>query len=160
MNDAPARTLGYAFALPRLVARLAGRKVRRAEFSGWEANGLGIVVFGISCVCAAQALVPLVRPLLLQLLALFLLPFAIWIAWLLLYYVNALFIGLCRKLRLYSAVTNIPLQHVIIMSLITLLATLLIYEDTGWMQWLGILWLGLVALNLFSIACLTILDEG
>jgi hypothetical protein len=160
MNDLPARTLGYAFALPRLVARLAGRKVRRAEFSGWEAYGLGIVVFGISCVFAAHALLPLVRPLLLQLLALFLLPFAMWVAWLLVYYVDALFIGLCRKLGLYSAVTNNPFQHAIIMSLITLLATQLAYKETGWMQSLGILWLGLLALNLFSIACLKILDEG
>ena len=159
MNDAPARTLGYAFALPRLVARLAGRRMRRAEFSGGEAYGLGIVVFGISCVFVARAISPFVRLVVWQLVFLFLLPFAMWIAWLLLYYVNALFIALCRRLGLYSAVMNIPFQHAIIMSLITLLAARLTYEETGWMQSLGIFWLGLVALNLFSIACLTILDE-
>lgn len=160
MNDSPTQTHGYAFALPRLVARLAGRKLRRAEFSSWEAYGFGIVVFGISCVFAAREILPFVRPFLLRLALLLLLPFAIWIAWLLLYYVNALFIGLCRKLGQYSAVTNVPFQHAIIMSLITLLATRLVYEETGWMQSLGIFWLALVALNLFSIACLTILDEG
>lgn len=160
MNDSPVLAPGYAFALPRLIARLARRKVRRAESSSWEAYGLGIVVFGISCVFVAHALLPLVRPFPLQLLVLFLLPFAIWIAWLLLYYVNALFIGFCRGLGLYSADTNIAFQHAIIMSLITLLSARLTYEETGWMQLLGIFWLGLVALNLFSIACLTILDES
>ena len=35
------RPIGYAFALPRLVARLAGREVRRAEFSRGEAYGAG-----------------------------------------------------------------------------------------------------------------------
>ncbi len=160
MKSSESLQLGYAFALPRLVARLAGRKVRRAELSRGEAYGVGLLVFGISCVVAARAILPFARPLVWQMLCLFFLPFAMWIAWLLLYYVNALFIAMFRKLGLYSAVTNNPFQHVIIMSLSTLLATLLAYKETGWMECLGILWLGLVALNLFSIACLALLDES
>ena len=90
MNDRATRQIGYAFALPRLVARLAGHKPRRAEFSGAEAYGLGILVFGISCIFVARALLPIVRPFALYLLVLFVLPFAIWIALLLLYYLNSL----------------------------------------------------------------------
>ena len=46
----------------------------------------GILVFGISCVFVAHALLPIVRPAFAQLLVLLLLPFAIWVAFLLLYY--------------------------------------------------------------------------
>ena len=53
--SASGREIGYAFALPRLIARLGGRHARRAEFSRWEAYGLGILVFGISCVFVARA---------------------------------------------------------------------------------------------------------
>ena len=152
--------LGYAFALPRLIARTAGRKPRRAEFSGAEAYGLGILVFGISCVFVARALLPLVRPLALQLLVLFVLPFAIWVALLLLYYLNSLVVALLRKLGLYTAVTNTPFQHFVIMSLTTVLACILVRDETGWMRSLGIFWLGLLSLNLLSIFLEKLLDES
>lgn len=154
------RPIGYAFALPRLVARLGGRKVRRAEFSRWEAYGLGILVFGISYVCAARAILPVVRPGPWRLLALLLLPFALWVGWLLLYYINSLIVALLRKLGLYSARTNNPFQHFVIMSLITLLAALLMRREIGWMHWLGACWIGLIALNLISIVLLKFLDEN
>ena len=58
-SDSPSgREIGYAFALPRLIARLGGRRARRAEFSRWEAYGMGILVFGVSCVFVARTLLP------------------------------------------------------------------------------------------------------
>ncbi len=152
--------LGYAFALPRLIARMAGRRARRAEFSGPEACGLGILVFGISCVFVARALLPLVRPLGLQLLVLFFLPFAIWAAYLLLHYVNSLLAALLRKLGIYLAVTNIAFQHFVIMSLTTVLAMILFRGETGWMRLLGVFWLALLSLNLLAIFLEKLLDEA
>jgi hypothetical protein len=160
MNGGKKPELGYAFALPRLVARLAGCKVRRAEFSGGEAYGLSVLVFGISCVFAARALFPLVRSLAGQLLVLFLLPFAMWAGYLLLYYVNSLIAALLRKLGIYTAVTNNPFQHVVIMSLTSVLAGILARDETGWMRSLGAFWLVLLSLNLLAIFLEKPLDEA
>jgi hypothetical protein len=156
-GSASGREIGYAFALPRLIARLGGRPARRAELSRWEAYGVGILVFGISCVFVAHALLPIVRPKFAWWLALLLLPFAIWVAFLLLYYVNSLLAALLRRLGLYSAGTNIPFQHFVIMTLVTLLAARLLLNESVWMRSLGIFWLGLLYLNLLSIVLLKIL---
>lgn len=152
--------LGYAFALPRLVARLAGRRARRAELSRWEAYGLGILVFGISCVFAARFILPVVRPGLPQALVLVLLPFAIWIGYLLLYFVNARIVALLRTLGLYTAPTNKPFQHFVIMSGTTLLAARFLQDECAWLKSLGVFWLGLLALNLLSLFVLKFRHES
>ena len=159
MKMAATRPVGYAFALPRLLARLTGRKVRRAEFSGAEACGVGILVFGISCVFVARALLSIVRPLALYLAVLFILPFAIWIAFLFLYYLNSLVIALLRRLGFYSAVTNNPFQHIVIISLTSLIAFHFLGEERVWVKSLGAFWLGLLSLNLVSILVEKFLDE-
>lgn len=151
MNDPVPGQIGYAFALPRVVARRGGRNVRQAEFSRWEAYGLGILVFGMSCVFVARLFLPFVRPALLQVLVLFLLPFAIWVAFLILYYLNFLTIGVLRRLGLYAALTNNPLQHAVIMALITGIALHFLHDECTWVKSLGIFWLGLLFLNLLSI---------
>lgn len=154
--------IGYAFALPRLVARIAGRQPRRAEFSRWEAYGLGILVFGISCVFAARLLLPFVRPGFLQGLGLFLLPPAIWMAYLVLYFINAQIVALLRKLGLYSAPTNNPFQHFVIMTATSWIALLFLEDECDWVKSLGVFWLALLGANLFSIVILRILrgDDG
>jgi hypothetical protein len=159
MKAAATRPLGYAFALSRLVARATGRKTRRAEFSGAEAYGLGLLVFVISYVFVARELLMFVRPLAFYLALLFVLPFAIWIAFLLLYYLISLLAGLLRRLGSYSAVTNNPFQHVVIMSLISLIALQFVFEKPVWIKSLGIFWLGLLFLNFLSILTEKFLDE-
>jgi hypothetical protein len=146
--------VGYWFALPRLLARAAGRKVRRAEWSSWEAYGLGWLVFGIGCVFLAHALFVVVRPMPLRLVILLITPVAIWIACLLFYFVNWLLARLLRRLGLYSARTNNSLQSFMLISLITLLAALLAREENGWLRSLGVFWLALVGLNFLAIALL------
>ena len=146
--------LGYAFALPRLVARLAGRKVRRAEFSRLEAYGVCLLVFGISNLFVARALLPLLGSLVLQWLVVFLLPFAMWAAFLLLYYLVSLVIAVFRRLGFYRATTNNSFQHIVIMTLTTLLALALVRDECDGVKSLGFLWLGLLALNLLAIAIL------
>ena len=159
-GDSPSgREIGYAFALPRLIAHLGGRRARRAELSRWEAYGLGILVFGISCVFVGNTLLPVVRPIFARLLLLLLLPFAVWAAFLLLYYLNSLMIALLRRFRLYSATTNNAFQHFVIISLTTLFAFLLVRDESGWMRSLGFFWLGLLSLNLISILILQLLHE-
>jgi hypothetical protein len=146
--------LGYAFALPRLVARLGGRKVRRAEFSRLEAYGVCFLVFGISNLFVARALLPLLGSLVLQWLVGFLLPFAMWAAFLLLYYLVSLVIAVFRRLEFYRAPTNTSFQHVVIMTLTTGLAFALVRDDCDGVRSLGFLWLGLLGLNLLAIAIL------
>ena len=151
MNERAPHQTGYAFALPRLAARLVGRTVRRAELSRWEAYGLGILVFGMSCVFALRLLWPAVGPVFLQDLVLILLPIAIWIAFLILYYLNSLVVALLRGLGLYAAPTNNPFQHVVIMALTTAIAFWFLRDECDWVKALGVFWLGLLSLNLLSI---------
>ncbi|HEY3662191.1 MAG TPA: hypothetical protein VGL24_03475 [Chthoniobacterales bacterium] len=159
MNTPKKSQIGYAFALSRLVARLAGRTVRRAEFSRWEAYGLGILVFGISCLFVGRALLPLVRPGVLEWLTIPLLPFALWIAFLLWYFVNAQVAALFRRLGLYTARTNNPLQHFMIMCGTTLLALLFLRDDCAWIRSLGVFWLMLLLGNLLAIVILKFRHE-
>jgi hypothetical protein len=159
MNNSMTDQIGYAFALPRLLARLAGREARRAELSAAEAYGLGVLVFGMSCMFVARALLPMVRPFLLSLLVLFLVPFAVWIAFLLLYYLNSLVVALLRRLRFYSAITNNPFQHVVIMSLTTLIAFHFLGDECRWANSLGLFWLGLLGLNFLAILVEKLSDE-
>ena len=125
------RESGYWFALPRLCARLAGQKVRRAEWSRWEAYGLGGLVFGIGCVFLGRALCTVVRPWPGRALCLLLTPIAIWLACLLVYFVNWLLAKLLRRLGLDSRRTNKPLQSLCSIALRTLLAALLCRDEPG-----------------------------
>ncbi len=143
--------LGFAFACTRLLARLGGREVRRAEWSGLEAYGVCLLVFGISWVCAARAIPLFVRPLGLQIVIFVTLPVLLWLIYLLLYYLISLGIRLFRWLGLYSAPTNDPIQHLFFVLLTTFLSLSLLRSEAVWLESLGGLWLALLALNLLSI---------
>ena len=160
VKNATRPELGYKFALPRLLARSAGRKVRRAQFSAGEAYSLGLLVFGLHCVFAARAILPFVRTTALQALALLFLPFAIWIAFLFLYYMNSLVLALLRRAGLFAIVPNNQFQHVVISTLTTLIALAFLREESSWIRSLGVLWLALLAFNLFAIVLEKFLDES
>ena len=159
MNTAGPDQIGYAFALPRLLARLAGRAPRKAELSRWEAYGFGILVFGMSCVFAGRLLFPFVRPGLLQGLFLLLVPFAVWIAYLPLYFVNARVAALLRRLGLYTAPTNNSLQHFAFMALTSGIALFFLRDECAWIKSLGGFWLGLLACNLLALLILKFQHE-
>lgn len=150
---------GYFFALPRLLARVFGCKARCAEFSGAEAHGVGMLVFTMVCVLLGRALWTFVRPGWLQLLFVIVLPLGAWIALLVFYFVNSLFARLLRRLGLYSAPTNNPLQHVVIIAVLTLCAARLIGDASVWLRSLGIFWCALVGLELFALLVLKIRHE-
>jgi hypothetical protein len=143
--------LGFAFACSRLVARLGGREVCRAKWSGLEAYGVGLLVFGISWVCAAHAIPLFVRRLALQIVIFVTLPVLLWLIYLLLYYLISLGVRLFRRLGLYSAPTNDPIQHSFFVLLTTFLSFSLLRSESVWLESLGGLWLVLLALNLLSI---------
>ncbi len=139
---------GYWFALPRLCARLAGQKVRRAEWSRWEAYGLGWLVFAIGCVFLGHALSrSLGRG-----------PGGCFACCYAARDLGRLSAALFRELAARRACsagsgfiprrTNNPLQSFILIALITLLAALLVRDEIGWLHSLGIFWLALVGLNL------------
>ncbi len=154
------REIGYAFALPRLLARLGGREVRKAELSRVEAYGFGLLVFGICCLFAGRVLLPLVRPFSLQLLLALLLPFATWIAFLFLYAINWMLAALLRRLGLYRAPTNNAFQHFVIMTLVTLFALLFLRDGNVWLKSLGVFWLGLLCGNLLASVLLKLRHEA
>ena len=160
MSNRGRSELGFAFALPRLMSRLTGRRARRAELSGVEVYGLGFLVFGISCVSLGRLCLSFLRPLAWRVFLLFLLPFALWAAFLLLYYVVSLLIALCRRLGWYTAVTNNSFQHVVFMSLTTLLAFQLLADESDWVKSLGFFWLGLLGLNLIATVWLNVSEAG
>jgi hypothetical protein len=143
--------LGFAFACSRLVARLGGREVRRAKWSGLEAYSVCLLVFGISWVYAARAIPLVVRPFALQIVIFVTLPVLLWLIHLLLYYLISLGIRLLRRLGLYSAPTNDPIQHLFFILLTTFLSLSLLQSEAIWLESLGGLWLALIALNLLSI---------
>ena len=150
---------GYVFALPRVIAKLFGAKPRRAEWSGAEAYGVCALVFGITYVFSARELLVFVRPWPARLLALFVLPFAVWVAFLLLYYVISLLIRTLRQLRLYKARTNDQFQHVVIMLLTTAISLHFLRDPIGWISALGVTWFLLLGTNIFCIFFERILDE-
>lgn len=151
--------LGFAFACSRLIARLGGRKASRAEWSGLEAYGVGLLVFGISWVCVARAIPSFVRPFALQIAIFLTLPVLLWVIYLLLYYLISLSIRPFRRFGLYSAPTNQPIQHLFFVLLTTFLSLSLLRSEVVWLESLGGLWLALLALNLLSIVIEKLFDR-
>ncbi len=151
---------GYWFALPRLLARCSGREVPRAQWSRWEAYGLGWLVFGVSCVSLGHALFAFVRLWPWRLLILLAIPFAVWIGCLIFYFVNWLLARLLRRLGLFAARTNNPLQSFMIISFVTLLAASLARGENGWLRSLGIFWCALVILNFLAAVVLKLAGKS
>lgn len=149
---------GYVFALPRVIVGLIGKKPRREEWSRAEAYGVGLLVFGMAYVFCGRAGLMFVRAPLARVLVLLILPVAVWILFLLLYYFVSLLIRLLRKLRLYSG-ANDRFQHYVITLLTTLIALQFLRDPNGWMGALGTVWLFLIGANLFCILFERLLDE-
>jgi hypothetical protein len=159
MSDPEPDQLGYAFALPQLVARLVGRRPRRAEFSRWEAYGLGILVFGMSVIFALRLVLDFLGPGALRIVALLFLPFGVWLGFLVFYFVNAQLAALLRRLRLYRAPTNNPFQHFVITAWTSWLALFFVRQGSLFLNSLGCFWLALFCLNLCAAVVLRFSDE-
>ncbi|HEY2713271.1 MAG TPA: hypothetical protein VGI60_12210 [Chthoniobacterales bacterium] len=153
MSSADQLELGYGFALPRMLARLAGKRVRQAQFSALEAYAVCLLIFATHYIFLTRLLIiPLVRPGWSLVLGLSLLPIATWVYLLLLYYAISLVLRIFRKFGLFVSLPNNHFQSVIITALTTLVALLFLGADAFWLKSLGGFWLGLVLLNLLAIA--------
>ncbi len=151
--------MGYAFALPRLLARIAGLKVRRAQWSAAEAYGLGSLVFLLPCVWLWQEEVAGARSLVRQIFALGFVPLLVWLGWLLVLAVVWSLASMLRRLGLYRAPTNLPLQSFFILTLVSLCALSFVCEPNLVLRSLGIFWFGLVLLNFLAAISLRFSHE-
>lgn len=139
--------LGFWFALPRLLTRMAGKKVRRAQWSAAEAYGLGWAVFLFPCIFLWHEQLAVVRPIAWQIVVFVLIPFAVWIGWLLVYFFVWLLARLLCRLGLFSGRTKNPLQSFFILLIVSVLALLFLRDEQFWLRSLGVFWLALLALN-------------
>ena len=151
--------VGYAFALPRLLARIAGRKVRRAQWSAAEAYGLGSLVFLLPCVWLWHEELAGSRSLVRQILALVLVPLLVWLGCLLVLAAVWFLAWGLRRLGLYRAHTNLALQSFFILTLVSLCALSSLREPNLALRSLGIFWFGLVLLNFLAAISLRFLHE-
>jgi hypothetical protein len=149
---------GYVFALPRVVVGLIWKKPPRGEGSRAEAYGLGLIVYGMALVFCARQLLMFVRETPVRVVLLVILPFAVWIGFLLLYYLVSLVIAFLRSLRLYAG-SNERFQHYVIMLLTTLIALHFLRDPLGWISGSGTFWLLLLGLNIFCGFFERLLDE-
>jgi hypothetical protein len=150
------KTSGY-FSLFRLLAGMRGGSSERSENNWIEAHSLGWIIYLISFAFAAQLLSSQTAgwKLIVDLIAL---AFAIWIAWLIIFYINLLLIGLVRLCGFCRGVSNRRVQSVLIMALTTALALQLACIDS-WIRVIGLGWLLGVAANFFSFLVLRLIDN-
>jgi hypothetical protein len=158
MKPAPPNELsGRYFALPRLIEKLRGGSGARSEGNWVEAYFTGIAVYLISYLFAANLLLPKLRwwqtaivlPALL---------FALWIAWLIILYLNSLIAKACTILGLCPDLPRNRIQSVLIGILTTMFAAQLLTAG-AWLRWIGALWIMAVALNLAAALLLALFHE-
>ena len=145
----------YYFALPRLAARLSGGSARRSEQNWAEAAIAGTLVHAITFIFAARLLLP-GRPAWQQLLLLLPLALLVWASWSLITYANALVIRAIRAAGFLRESPDRHLQSALVGIMTTLFAWQLVTAGS-WMRLLGLVWIGLVVLNLAATAILALM---
>lgn len=138
----------FYFALPRLLAMLRGGDSRRAEMNGVEAWAASIAIFIITCFFFA-GLLPDNLVWWLCGLALAVLPFLIWLFWLLALYLNSLILNLLRSAGLFRALPQRRSQGVLIATIATAMALGLLQRNSFGAE-IGAIWLTAVAMNLVA----------
>ena len=144
----------FYFSLPRLIAKARGRSAERAEKNWLEANVVGTVVVLISYLMTARLLlsgtatwkqVALALPTLV----------VMWLAWLLLFYINSVLIRLLRSVGIMRQLSNARAQTLLIMVVTSAFAYQLLASAT-WTRILAAAWLASVALNLAAAMILAL----
>jgi hypothetical protein len=145
----------FYFALPRLLARLAGGSATRSEQNGTEAAVAGTLVHAITFIFAARLLLAGYAT---WQQALLLLPVLVVVLlwWSVLMYVNALLIKAARRLGLFRESPDRHLQSVLIGMATTAFALHLVAAGS-WMRLLGLAWIAAVVLNLAAAAVLALM---
>lgn len=145
-------SVGYYFALPRLIASFRGESTRRSEQNALEAHVVGILVHAITFVFAARLFLG-DRPTWQQIMLLVPVALLVWIWWSLFFYLAALAVKLLRSVALLREMPDNHAQSLMVGVVTTLLAWQLVAAGT-WMSVLGSIWLLAVALNLAAATVL------
>ncbi|MGI8480964.1 MAG: hypothetical protein ACR2MF_02680 [Chthoniobacterales bacterium] len=146
----------FYFALPRFIAKLAGKHAARSEHNALEAHGIGAVIFFISYLFGLQFVT--LRTAVWQIaIVLIVLLFATWVFWLIVLYINALILKLLRALGFFRTMPDAYFQSVLIGTLTTLFAWEL-NRRGSWLSIIGIIWIAAVIANLAAALVLALTD--
>ena len=145
-------SVGYYFALPRLIASFGDGPTRRSEQNALEAHLVGTLVHAITFVFAAKMLLGDL-PAWQQIVLLVPVALLVWISWSLFFYVTSLAVKLLRSAGLLRKMPDSHAQSLIVGLVTTLIAWQLITAGS-WTAVLGWTWLIAVTLNLAAAAVL------
>ena len=145
-------SVGYYFALPRLIASFGGGPTRRSEQNALEAHLVGTLVHAITFVFAAKLLLG-GQPAWQQIVLLIPVALLVWIWWSLFFYLTSLAVTLLRSAGLLRATPDNHAQSLIVGIVTTALGWQLITAGS-WTSVLGWTWLIAVGLNLAAAAVL------
>jgi len=156
MQDGTQYSRGFYFALPRLFLSLLGGRPIRSENNFAEALWAG----GIAILLLWLALLDMTGAFHCSLgwLSAVTLLAAIIPLWLILFYLNSLLIGLCRKARLLSNYTNRAVQHALALVIVALSSGRLAFSES-FVHWIGIAVLTLIAVDLFAAVALPLANH-
>ena len=147
-------SVGYYFALPRLIASFGGGSTRRSEQNALEAHVVGTLVHAITFVFAARVLLG-DRPAWQQIILLMPVALLVWIWWSLFFYVSSLAVKLLQSIGLLRDVPYSRAQSLLVGIMTSLLAWHLA-TTPSWVSLLGWVWLIAVALNLVAAGALAL----
>ena len=145
-------SVGYYFALPRLIAGFGGGATGRSEQNALEAHVVGTLVHAITYAFAARLLLGDL-PLWQQIVLLVPVALLVWMWWSLFFYLSSLATKLLRSAGLLRGMPDSRAPSLIVGIVTTLLAWQLVTAGS-WMSVLGWTWLVAVALNLAAAAVL------
>lgn len=145
---------GFYFALPRLCCGLSARTERN-----WpEAMAAGALVYLVGYFFAHQFFLGNATGAR-QVFWALPLAFLVWVGWLLVLYFNSLAIRFLRALGFLRTMPDRHAQSLLIGILITFCSWRLLAGGT-WREWIGILWMAALALNLLAALLLRARTDG
>lgn len=147
-------SVGYYFALPRLLASFRGGSLRRSEQNAVEAHLVGMLIHAITFLFAVRLLLG-DRPAWQQIALLVPVALLVWIWWSVFFYGSSLAVKLLRSAGLLRRTPDSHAQSLIVAIVTTLLAWQLATAGT-WISLLGWIWLFAVGLNLAAAAVLAL----
>jgi hypothetical protein len=156
-NVPPNESPGNYFALPRFIRKLRGGNAARSERNWLEAYVPGAVVYLISYLFTANLLLPKLNWWQIAV-SLPLLLFGLWIAWLIVLYINSLIAKGCEIIGLCADLPRRRVQSVLMGILTTMFAAQLLTANP-WLRAIGALWIVGVALNLAAALMLALFHD-
>ena len=146
----------FYFALPRLVASQLGWNAARTERNWLEANLVGglenLIWYAFAIHKFLHGL-----PLWEKIALLLPLAFVVWVFWLLVLYLNSVFI---RVLLVFGLFGNLPSARIqsVLLGIVTTVFAFYLSVNALWLGLLGIAWVAAVSLNLLAAAVLVVTD--